>query len=464
MADRASHFAASSPDELGLTLSRRESRGRLLVIGSTEDRASLRRIMPDCDVALADEPLEGVWRGESQSYDGVIVSMQLGGRALQTVRSLREKTPLARIVVTCRPSDEPLARRALLTGADDYVLEPLSPEEMEKALGMISSRSLPPVASAGPPSVRELTELSEVLRRLDEGVRSTLQRFASTVQQAFESVGVLVELDGEVCTAGDIREPILEEAVLRDGVPVGRISLARGHGGAYAAQALARLGEYACLLETLVAELRKREKLQDLAWTDDLSGLRNRRFFEHALDELIAHALQNRQCLTLLLLDIDNFKTYNDALGHEVGDQLIREMAVLLSRCLRERDVVARIGGDEFAVILWDAERQRVPGSQHPREFMAVAQRFRQAIEDHDFRCLGATGPAPVTISGGLACLPWSGITREQLMRAADQAMLEAKRTGKNTLLLAPERTDAGAPPDTPRAAGMDVAPPLAGA
>ncbi len=423
----------------------------------------MRRLLPDCEVARAEGPLDGVWRGESIPYDGFVVSMELGGRALQAVRALREKAPQSRIVVACRPSEEPLARRALLAGADDYVLEPPAAEELEHALGLLTARSLPPVALAGPPSVRELTDLSEVLRRLDEGVRSTVQRFAGTVEQAFESTGVLIELDGEVYTSGDARERVLEEAVLRDGAPVGRISLGRGRSGAYAAQAVARLGEYACLLEALVAEVRKREQLQDLAWTDDLSGLRNRRYFERALDELIAHAVQNRQCLTLLLLDIDNFKSYNDALGHAVGDRLVCEMATLLSRCLRERDVVARIGGDEFAVILWDAEQRRVPGSQHPREFMAVAQRFRRAIEEHDFRCLGSSAPAPVTISGGLACLPWNGITREQLLLAADQAMLEAKRTGKNSLLLAPQRVemdvDGGAACDR-----AELSPPLAGA
>jgi two-component system cell cycle response regulator len=141
--------------------------------------------------------------------------------------------------------------------------------------------------------------------------------------------------------------------------------------------------------------------------------------------------------VTVLLFDIDDFKSYNDRYGHEVGDKLIREVAVLLRRCTRECDIVVRYGGDEFAVVFWDAEKQRVPGSEHPQEPIELATRFCQAIAQHDFECLGSDAPGPVTISGGLACFPWHGNTRERLIAAADEALLTAKRTGKNRIHLA---------------------------
>ena len=99
--------------------------------------------------------------------------------------------------------------------------------------------------------------------------------------------------------------------------------------------------------------------------------------------------------------------------------------------------MVARYGGDEFAVILWDAEEPRVPGSSHPTDVLAVAERFQAVIRDHDFKCLGTRAPGPVTISGGLACFPWDGKTRAELLHAADNALLSAKRGGKNHIVLA---------------------------
>jgi two-component system cell cycle response regulator len=78
-----------------------------------------------------------------------------------------------------------------------------------------------------------------------------------------------------------------------------------------------------------------------------------------------------------------------------------------------------------------------VPGSEHPQEPIELATRFCQAIAQHDFECLGSDAPGPVTISGGLACFPWHGNTRERLIAAADEALLTAKRTGKNRIHLA---------------------------
>jgi diguanylate cyclase (GGDEF)-like protein len=112
---------------------------------------------------------------------------------------------------------------------------------------------------------------------------------------------------------------------------------------------------------------------------------------------------------------------------------------MLLKRCCRADDVVTRYGGDEFAVIFWDAEEPRVAGSKHPEEPRALASRFQDAIGAHQFTCLGAAAPGPVTISGGLACYPWNGRDRASLLTAADQALLCAKRTGKNQIALAGE-------------------------
>jgi two-component system cell cycle response regulator len=197
------------------------------------------------------------------------------------------------------------------------------------------------------------------------------------------------------------------------------------------------LADYARLIEAVVAQAREQAHWQDLAWRDDLSGLRNRRYFDATLDELLAQANQQRRRVTVILFDIDDFKSYNDAYGHETGDALIREVALLLTRCSRESDVVARYGGDEFAIVMWDSEQPRVPGSQHPRDALDVAERFQTVIREHEFKCVGPGAPGPVTLSGGLACFPWDGKTRAEIVRAADAALLAAKRNGKDHIELA---------------------------
>jgi len=295
--------------------------------------------------------------------------------------------------------------------------------------------------------VQEIVQLGEVLKQLSAGLEATLERLATLLQRAFEAAGVTVQVDELTATAGRHEPAVLEEPLRRQDRAIGFVALGPRVQGSYTTADAARLADYARLIETIAAQAHERALWQELAWRDDLSGLRNRRYFEHRLDELLAQATAQRSRVTVLLFDIDDFKSYNDAYGHATGDALLREVAALLLRCSREHDVAARYGGDEFAAILWDAEQPRIAGSQHPTDPAAVAARFQDVIRAHAFQCLGAAAPGPVTLSGGLACFPWDGHTRADLMRAADAALLAAKRSGKNRIHLA-EPTEARAPAD----------------
>ncbi len=417
---------------------------RILVIGSAALADAARRALPERDVIGVAHSLAGVWQTGRAGCGDVLLSLSLGGDALRALRSLRRVAPGARIVLTCTPADEPRARQALGDGADEYLVEPLAAADLRQAF----DKNAPPRGTGmrqgePTPTVAEIVQLGDILRNLAEGPQVTLDRLAALVQHSFDSSGVAIELDGLEARAGDVSEAVLEMPIEREHAAVGRVRLGRCRRGTYLATTAARLADMCRLVEAAVHEARERDQLRELAWTDDLSQLRNRRYFSQVLDDLLAQARQRRTRVTVLLFDVDGFKAYNDAYGHATGDALIRELGVLLNRCSRADDIVARYGGDEFTVAFWDAEQPRVPGSRHPSEPIMLAERFQRAIREHQFECFGPDAPGPVTISGGLACFPWHGDTRDELMRAADAALGEAKRTGKNRIALAGDPDEA---------------------
>lgn len=172
------------------------------------------------------------------------------------------------------------------------------------------------------------------------------------------------------------------------------------------------------------------------ALTDGLTGAYNRRFFDRFLPAAMEQAGRERNDLSVLLLDVDNFKTFNDRYGHAAGDQILTETVRLLRSLVRNEDRVCRIGGDEFAVVFFEPHGPREPGSKHFGSAQAAAARFQSAIESHRFPRLGPEAVGRLTISGGLATFPWHGLTADALMAVADGALLEAKRLGKNSIVI----------------------------
>lgn len=173
--------------------------------------------------------------------------------------------------------------------------------------------------------------------------------------------------------------------------------------------------------------------LRHAAYTDDLTGAYNRRYFDRFLADAMAEARLRREAVTILLFDIDDFKRYNDAHGHATGDAILRETVRLLRSAIRPTDRVCRIGGDEFAVIFHEPPREL--GSKQPTDLAELAQRFQRQISGHTFPIL-ANPAGSVTISGGLATFPWDGATPAELLAHADRLALDAKRQGKNVIRL----------------------------
>jgi diguanylate cyclase (GGDEF)-like protein len=193
------------------------------------------------------------------------------------------------------------------------------------------------------------------------------------------------------------------------------------------------------------------EQLRTSAFTDDLTGAWNRRYFERFLKAAIESAAAARRSVTLLFFDLDNLKQYNDQFGHAAGDNILRETVRLLKSVIRPTDRVCRIGGDEFAVIFHEPDGPRDPASKPPASISDIAMRFQKQVCEHRFPKLAEQAPGTITISGGLATYPWDGRTAEELLEKADRLSLESKRQGKNVITLGPgaERTcdaDTGLP------------------
>jgi diguanylate cyclase (GGDEF)-like protein len=160
------------------------------------------------------------------------------------------------------------------------------------------------------------------------------------------------------------------------------------------------------------------QQMQREALTDGLTGCFNRRFFEIQLERDLHLATRMRQPVSLILLDVDHFKSVNDTYGHRAGDEVLRLLACELREEVQGVDTAARYGGEEFAIILPQAG---------PEGALAVAERVRVRIEKMEIPVVGS-----VTVSLGIATFPLHASSRELLVAAADRALYQAKRTGRN--------------------------------
>ncbi|MBX3410132.1 MAG: diguanylate cyclase [Phycisphaeraceae bacterium] len=220
-------------------------------------------------------------------------------------------------------------------------------------------------------------------------------------------------------------------AVSRDGVPMGSLV-----GGPHTPAS--RLTTHAAWLATWLKLRDQQVQLRTAALTDPLTGAWNRRYFDRFLATALEQARQRRHHVTLLVLDIDDFKMFNDRYGHAAGDDILVETVRLMRSVIRPSDRVCRIGGDEFAVIFHDPEGPRRAGSSAPVSVMEVARRFQSQIANCRFPKLGDGAPGTLAVSGGMATYPWDGVTPAELLAQADALALDAKKRGKNAITFGP--------------------------
>lgn len=177
----------------------------------------------------------------------------------------------------------------------------------------------------------------------------------------------------------------------------------------------------------LVQQIRDDQRqLLQRANTDSLTVLYNHRFFQERLSEEIKRAERHRREVSLLMLDIDHFKTFNDEQGHPNGDTALKEVSSILRQCVRDIDVVGRYGGEEFAVILPECSIDDAFDS---------AERIRLAVQRHCFYGKHDE-PVPLTVSLGVANYPCHSQEREGLIFAADVALYQSKSLGRNKVTI----------------------------
>jgi len=180
-------------------------------------------------------------------------------------------------------------------------------------------------------------------------------------------------------------------------------------------------------LSLAFATLRLIDRLRQQSIRDPLTGLYNRRYFDETLERELARARRAGKPLALAMLDLDHFKRFNDTFGHEAGDLVLKETGSLLRQLFRTVDVPCRLGGEELAVILPDAD---------PEQVRSRLDEFAMRLRNRDLK-LRQQALGRVTVSVGLAGFPANGGTSGELVRAADDALYGAKRAGRDRLLIA---------------------------
>ncbi len=369
-------------------------------------------------VCHVDDPYALMMELSQEDWPAVLVTAPRADLA-GLCRAVRRLQHNASLFVLCTPTAEPEARELAGTLIDDYFILPMRVSDVQRvrekvsgwqakeSSGMLAGAEVSDLVTAA----RSPGELEELLVRK---VSAKLGRPVQWQPADTSSGTVLLSMPGEL----------------------GRELVCASAAGTMPRSSRGYLAALQDCLPALARQAERTESLHRLAITDHLTGAYNRRYFYHLTDQILSQAGGSANRITLLLYDIDDFKRYNDTYGHAAGDEILRDTARLMKQVTRTQDVVARIGGDEFAVLFWDAEQPRVEGSTPPDTAHVLANRFLQAVSRHEFRSLGPEATGALTISGGLARYPRDGKSCRQLLRSADEALQQAKEAGKAAIHL----------------------------
>lgn len=398
--------------------------------------------------------LDGTGLDQAEVLVAELAPDSVAGLAL--VERLRSSRPRLEIVIVTRSADVDTAVRAMRAGVFDYLLRPVEPDvlkltvarALEKRRLLEQNRALQRnlelalaaqrvLASDSPEQLAETT-LQALLTHLaaaagTASVGSALCIRNLEVHQADLAVAQMLQVPlGSLaaCDASSVAPGLGRGMVARLGSGEESVSAWAARPIGFNEPSRDDLEGVEFLLRHALNALvnaRTYARARDEALRDSLTGLYNARFLEEALSFSIKNGEFNNTPVSVLFVDIDHFKLINDEHGHLVGSKVLVEMGRVLMRCVREGDVVARFGGDEFVVLLEHADAD---GG------LRVAERIRRAIDQHMF--LAREGSKiRLTVCIGLACYPEHGASARVLCDLADGAMYRGKATTRNTVNLA---------------------------
>jgi diguanylate cyclase (GGDEF)-like protein/PAS domain S-box-containing protein len=248
-------------------------------------------------------------------------------------------------------------------------------------------------------------------------------------------IGELIVGDSRSRRGGPHGFDDLVESLLESGESRGHVRTVRGRrrGGegfplevSLSRTIIQKVPTYVAIVRDVTEAVRAHDELFALATKDGLTGLRNRRYFLEGAETEFARARRHGRGFSLMLIDADHFKQVNDTYGHDAGDRVLQSIADVALESLRGLDLVGRLGGEEFAAAMPEAELATA---------LAIAERLRQQIAERSTATDG--GPIAITVSIGVAAISAGDATLNQMLRRADQALYAAKNRGRNQVSVA---------------------------
>lgn len=397
--------------------------------------------------------------GSLDRFDVVVTDLIMAGMGGQgLIDTLLQSKWNLEVIVSTMMADADSAVRAMRSGAFDYLVKPINPDvlkltvlrAMEKRRLLVQNRRLQrdlELSLAGqrllmgksPQTIAETTlaALCKYLR-MDAGIVEAGQVAISVVNM--NAVEAEVAMQESMGTVGETFSLCVLPAALQKmqalyvasiGLDDDSLRVVIGkpqHGILPDDDDLADANFLLSSAHNALINERVFARARDEALRDSLTGLYNARYFEESLTRAMSSGQFNDSALSVLFIDIDHFKKVNDAHGHLLGSKLLKELGRVLRHCVRENDLVARFGGDEFVVLLEGANAQWAE---------VVAERVRQAVEERPFLARENKN-IQVTVCVGVASFPEHGEDPRWICELADRAMYQGKKSSRNMVCRAP--------------------------